>query len=131
MLGTYLVTIHEFTAEVAVNLMQVHAVVAGQKGLHEFKVPANLVNVPGAAGIVACGLDAAGKSLIAFKADNIVGLPAVEGDLLLFQLGDGFVCVHTKGGIALPGNLVGFQYLCFFHIVVDKIIRLKGQGQTS
>ena len=92
--------------------------VAGQKGLHEFKVPADLVNVPGAAGIVACGLDAAGKSLIAFKADDIVGLPAVEGNLLLFQLGDSFVCVHTEGGIALPGNLVGLEDLGFFHYYV-------------
>ena len=111
-----LVTVHELAAEVSVNLMEVHAVVAGQQGFHEFKVFSYLVYVAGAAGIVAGGLDAAGQAVLAFKANDVVGLPAVQGNLLLLQLGNGFVGVYAKGRIALPGYFIGLENLGFFPI---------------
>ena len=116
MLRTALVAVYELAAEVSVNLMEIHAVVAGQQGFHEFEVFSYLVYVAGAAGIVAGGLDAAGQAVLAFKTDDVVGLPAVQGNLLLLQLGNGFVGVYAKGRIALFGYFVGLENLGFFHI---------------
>ena len=114
-LGATLVAVHELAAEVAVDFVEVHAVVAGKEGLDEFEVAPDFVDVAGASGVVAGGLDAAGKGLVPLEADDVVGLPAVEGNLLPFEFGDGFVRVNAEGGIALPGNLIGLEDLGFFH----------------
>ena len=72
-----LVAIDEFTSEISVDFVEVDAVVARKQGLHEFKVLPDLVNVAGAAGIVAGGLDTSGKSCVAFESHHVVRLPAM------------------------------------------------------
>ena len=110
-----LVAVHELAAEVAVDLVEVQAVVARDEALREFDVGPDLVDVAGAARIVAGGLDAAGEACGALETDHVVGLPAVQGDGGFLEGFDGLVGVDADGGIALLGELVGFQDLCFFH----------------
>jgi hypothetical protein len=57
MLDTDLVTIDELSSEISIDLMEVDAVVAGQKSLHELQVGTDLVDVAGTSRIVAGGLD--------------------------------------------------------------------------
>ena len=89
--------------------------VAGEKGLHELEVLADFVDVAGASGIVAGRLDTAGKTVLALEPDHVVGLPAMQGDLLLLEFSDGFVGVYADGGIALFGDLVRLEDLRFVH----------------
>ena len=108
MLGFNFVAIDELAAEVAVDLVEIHAVVAGDEGLHEFEVLAYFLDVACTAGIVAGRLDAAGQTVLAFETDYVVGLPAVEGDLLLFKLFDGLVGIYTDLCVALLGDFIRF-----------------------
>ena len=85
------------------------------EALRELDVRADLVDVAGAARIVAGSLDTAGEARSALETDHVVGLPAVQGDRGLLEGFDGLVGVHADGGKALLGELVGFQDLCFFH----------------
>ena len=77
MLYADFVTIDELAAEVSVDLVEVHAVIAGEKGLHELEVCTDFVDVAGASGIITGGLDASGKTGFTFESHNIVGLPAM------------------------------------------------------
>ena len=88
---------------------------AGDQALGEEDVGADFVDVAGAAGVVAGGLDAARETGRALEADYVVGLPAVQGDGGLLQDFDSFVGVHAQGGVAFAGVFVGFQDIGFFH----------------
>ena len=79
----HLVAVDKLSAEVTVDFVQVQAVVAGQQRLHKLDVLSHLVDVAGAAGIVACGLNATTEGIVALEAHHVVCLPAVERDLLL------------------------------------------------
>ena len=78
MLNFYLVAINELTTEVTVYLMKVQTMVTSKQSLYKLNVLTHLVDGACAAGVVTGGLDAAGESLVALEADNIVGLPAVQ-----------------------------------------------------
>ena len=117
MLHVHLVAVYILALEVAVNLVEVQAMVTGDKALGKEDILLQFFHIARAAGIVAGGLDTAGKAGLAFKAHNVVGLPAVQGNGSLFQRRDGFVGVNADGGIALFGNLIRFKDVCFFHVV--------------
>ena len=110
MLHLDLVAVDELASEVAVYLVQVQAVVAGQEGLDELDVLAHLVDVAGAAGIVACSLYAARERFVSLEAHHVVGLPAVQRDLLLFQVGYCLVRVYSDCGVAFFSHRIGFFY---------------------
>ena len=113
----YLVAIDELAAEVAIDLMEIEAVVTGDEGLDELDVLTYLVDVAGTAGIVTCGLDTSGEGLVALETDYIVGLPAVEGDLLLLEGVENGVGIDTNGGVAVFGDLIRFFNKGCFHII--------------
>ena len=77
-LHLYLITIHELTAEVSIDLMEVQTVITGDEGLHEFNVFAYLIYITGTTGIVACGLDATRQGVVALKTNYVVCLPAMQ-----------------------------------------------------
>ena len=89
--------------------------VAGDEALGKLDVGPDLVDVAGAARIVTGGLDSAGEAVLGFETNHVIGLPAVQGNGSLLKDFDSLVGVHADGGIALLGELVGFQDLCFFH----------------
>ena len=95
--------------------MEVQAVITRDEALRELDVRADLVDVAGAARIVAGSLDTAGEACGALETDHVVGLPAVQGNRGLLEGLDSLVGVHADSGIALLGELVGIQDLCFFH----------------
>ena len=78
MLDATLVAVDELATEVAVDLVEVQTVVAGDERLDELDVLTHLVDVTGTAGIVASGLDATREGVVALEAHHIVGLPAVQ-----------------------------------------------------
>ena len=78
MLDFHLVAIHELSAEIAVYLMEIQAVIAGEEALGESYVSPHFFYVAGTAGIVSCGLDASAQSFVALETDYIVCLPAME-----------------------------------------------------
>ena len=115
MAGLHLVAVHELTAEVAINLVEVQAVVASEQALGEGHVRTYLFYVAGASRIIARGLNAAAQGFVALETHHIVGLPAVQADRGLLQLCDGLVGIDAEGGIALAGDFIGFQNQIFFH----------------
>ena len=79
MLGLHLVAVDELAAELAVDLVEVQAVPAGNERLGLEDVGAQLLDVAGLAGVVARGLNAAREvAALVFEARHVVRLPAVE-----------------------------------------------------
>ena len=103
-----LVAVDELASEVAVYLVQVQAVLSCQQSLDELDVLAHLVDVAGTAGIVSCGLYAARERFVPLEAHHVVGLPAVQRDLLLLQVGYCLVCVYSDCGVAFFSYGIGF-----------------------
>ena len=58
----YLVAVYKLAAELSVNLVEVEAMVACEQGLYFLYILTQLVDVACLAGVIACGLDATGKS---------------------------------------------------------------------
>ena len=100
MANLHLVAIDELAAEVTVDFVQVQTVITCQQGLHEFNVLAHLVDVACTAGIVTCGLNATAEGIVALKAYHIVGLPAMQRNLLLLKKVQHCVGVDAHGCIA-------------------------------
>ena len=102
------VAIHSLALEIAVDLVQIEAVAAGDEALGLEHVGTQLVDVAGGAGKVAGGLDAAahvaGQHL---EAVYVVGLPAVHGEVEVLKKSQSGLGVHTDLGIALFGYGVG------------------------
>jgi hypothetical protein len=96
--------------------MEIDAVVSGEESLDELEVGADFLDITGASGVVAGGLDASGERSHALEASDIVGLPAMQGNLLFLQLGNGLVGIYANGSIAFLGQLIRFKDICFFHI---------------
>ena len=79
MFGLHPVAVDEFTAEFAVDLVEVQAVFARDERLGLEDVGAQLLDVAGLAGVVARGLDAAREvAALVLEARHVVRLPAVE-----------------------------------------------------
>ena len=116
MFGADLVTVDELAAELAVDLMQVEPVSAGYQGGCHLDVGTEFFDVPGLAGIVAGGLDAAGEGAGVLEAGYVVGLPAMEGNLDVLQLFQGRIGVDAQGGIALFCDFVRLEDELLFHI---------------
>ena len=107
MLHGALVAVDELVAEVAVDFVEVEAMLAGDEAHSVEHVGAQLVDIAGFTGIVAVNLDAAGKGTAAvFKTGDVVGLPAVHAKVEVLHLFEHFVGVDADGGIALFGNFV-------------------------
>ena len=101
MLNFYLVAVHELTSKVTIDFVKIQTVVTCDEGLHEFDVLAYLVDITGASRIVACCLNTTTQGIVALKTDHIIGLPAMQGDLLLLKLVKDGVSIDTDGCIAI------------------------------
>ena len=113
----HLVTIHELTAEVSIDLMEVQTVVTGDEGLHELDVLTHLVNITGTTRVIAGGLNATREGFVALKADHIVGLPTMQGDLLFLELVQYGIGIDTNRCIAVFRYGISFFYQFCFHIL--------------
>ena len=84
------VAVDEFTAEVAINGVEIEAVAAGQELVDEVEILAQLVERAGFSGVVTGRLDtAAGQGGVGlFKTTDVVALPAVQGDRRGSQAGE-------------------------------------------
>jgi len=114
-LDFHLVAVNELASEVAIDLVEVQAVVAGEQALGEADVGSHFLDVAGASGVVARCLYASAEGFVALETHHVVSLPAMQADGCLFEQFDGFVGVNADGGIAFFGNLVGFTDEFFFH----------------
>ncbi len=95
MLWLALVTVYEFAAEFTVGFMKVQAESSAKKGNDLFNVLTYFCYVAGTAGVVTRGLDAAGEGFIALKTDDIISLPAVQGDRSFLQYLNSLVSIYT------------------------------------
>ena len=93
--------------------------VASKEALGEGHIGTHLVDVTRTTRVVARCLYAAAERLVALEAHHVVGLPAMQADGGLLQLGNRLVCVHADGGITFLCNLVGFANQFFFHEVLN------------
>ena len=118
MLDIHLVAIHELASEITVYLVEVETVASCDQVLGELDVIAYLTDVASASRIVAGRLDSSRQTCIAFKTDNVVGLPAMEGNLGLPEDLDSLVGIHTYGCIAFFGHLIGLDNLFLVHILL-------------
>lgn len=66
--------------------MQIQFLFARRQAQNFVKVRHQLLGRGSLAGIVAGGLDAAGERLLRVKADDVVALPAVNGDGYVFSV---------------------------------------------
>jgi hypothetical protein len=81
MLRLDFVAVHFLAAELAVERVQVEAVLAGNERQRLLGVGAQFVRRAGLAGIIAGGDEAAAeRAAEIFKAAHVVALPAMEGD---------------------------------------------------
>ena len=118
MLHAALVAVDELAAEVAVDFVEVQSVVAAEQCLDELDVLPHLVDGACASGVVACGLDAARESFVSLEAHHVVGLPAVERELLVLELVECCIGVDADGCITLFGHGVSlFNQICFHFFV--------------
>ena len=102
-LGLVLVAVHFalVLAEEGVARMHVDALFAGHQGERERIVLEEFFGRPCAAGIVARRLDAARQALRALEPEDVVALPAVDGDRHVFERRDRRIRVYAERGIGL------------------------------
>ncbi len=94
------VAVHRLAREIGVDGVQVQAVAAGEKFIDQLEVLAELVEGARLAGIVAGGLDAAGKGGVGlFKPADVVALPAVQRDGRGGEGGERGVHIDAQRGV--------------------------------
>ena len=84
----------------SVACMQIQFLFARRQAQNFVKVRHQLLGRGSLAGIVASGLDAAGERLLRVKADDVVALPAVNGDGYVFQCFQYGLGIDTERGVA-------------------------------
>ena len=88
---------------IQIDGMEIQSFCAGDQGECLGQIGAELLDVPGAAGIIPCGENPAGSAAgIRFKSGDIVSLPAMEGNRNFRQ------CLQCRVGIDAQ-----FRILCF------------------
>lgn len=98
------VAIHFFTAELAIEGVEVEAMFAGDEGKRLVEVRAEFIGSAGFAWIVACHRDPAAESFGGgFKSADVVALPAVEGNRDGCEFLHRRISVHAHIGVALFG----------------------------
>ena len=92
----HLVAVHHLASEVAVYLVQVEAMVAGDEALGLQDVLPQLVNVAGSTREVSRRLDAAAQGTgLYLEPVHVVGLPAMQTQVEVLQLLQHLLCVYT------------------------------------
>ena len=119
-----LVAVYEFAAEVAIDLVEVKAVLAGDEAHCVEHVGTEFIHIACLAGIVAVHLDAAcERASLVFETGYVVGLPAVHAQVEILHLLKDFLCIDADSCIALFGNLVGFFDSFLIHGQLVKFYR--------
>ena len=107
MLGLDFVAIDFFAAELAVEGVEVQAVLAGNEGERLVEVGAEFVRGAGLAGVVAGHRDAAAEAFAGvFEAADVVALPAVEGDRDSGEFRHGGLGIDAEFGVAGLGEFI-------------------------
>ena len=111
-MGLDLVAVHLLAGgEDGVAGVQADALFAGHEAHGLDKVRLQFLEGAGSTGVVARGLDAAGKgAAAAFKADDVVALPAVDADGHVLQGGEGCFHIHAPRLVALLRALVALAH---------------------
>ena len=95
------VAVGELTGfENGVACVQIELLFARRQAQDLIEVRHELFGRGGLAGVVAGGLDAAGEGLLRVKADDIVALPAVNGDGHVFQCFQHGFGIDAERGVA-------------------------------
>ena len=136
-MGLDLVAVHLLAGgEDGVAGVQADALFAGHEAHGLDKVRLQFLEGAGAAGVVARGLDAAGKgAAAAFKADDVVALPAVDADGHVLQGGEGCFHIHAPRLVALLRALVALAHddliLSAFRCCVCRAPWTPGSGRAA
>ena len=102
--------------------------VTTKEGLHKLDVLAYLVDVTCTAWVITCGLDTTAEGFVTLKAYHVVGLPAVERDLLFLELVQYCVGVDANGSVALfcygisLFNQISFHFLVFYLLMIFRYL---------
>ena len=114
--GRNLVAVNELALEVAVDFVEIEAVLAGNERHGIENVVTQFIYVAGFAGIVAVDLYSAGETAFArFKTGYVVSLLAVHAQMEVLHLCENFVGIDSKGRIAFFRYLIRLADCFFFH----------------
>ena len=127
MLGLQLVPIRPvFRRHNGVAGMQVQPFFPGDQAAGLVEIGSQFFEGSGLSGIIACGLNAAGKGLPGiFQASHIVPLPAVDADRNFLQSGNSCVRIHAPCGIAFSGFLIHTQLSFGIKVFSSKSARIR------
>ena len=95
------------SAEIAVDGVEVEAVVAREKTEHLLKVLTQLIDAARFAGVVTRhGKTATERARAFFESDDIIALPAVQRDWSLGQDGESLLDINADRGVHLFGFVI-------------------------
>src|SRR5512133_2381382 len=102
------VTVDFFTSEIAVNGVQVKALLTRQQTHHFFNVLLQLLNCPGFARIISCSLNpsTAQNCIGCFEPSYVIGLPTVQTYFHFIKFFYSRIGINAKGGILIPCMVV-------------------------
>ena len=86
MLDFYLVAIYKLALEIAIDFVEVQTMVACDKGLYELYILTYLIDITCTARVVSCSLNTSREGIVTLETYHIVGLPTMQGNLLLLEL---------------------------------------------
>ena len=132
MFGLQFITVYKFAGlKDGVASVKVQLFLAGTEGHGLVHIRHELFGGFRLAGIIAGGLDAAGERAVVVETDHIVPLPAVQGYRNGFQLLNGGVSVHPKGGVDLFCRFISIHDLISFNSVFFFSQPLYGPKKTA
>ncbi len=120
MLRFAFIAVDEFSAEIPIDFMEVHAQGSSQEFLREFQILSDLVDVRSLSGIVSGYLNTAAQSDVPFETGHVVRLPALERNRGFFKSCDSLVGIDSYGSVAFLRDCIGMGDQLFFHTVEIK-----------
>ncbi len=118
----YLISVHELTAKVTVDFVQIQSVGAGNITCSFQDVLTQFFHIASLAGVVSRSLYTARQRTLRLKASHIVCLPAVQGEGNLLQSIHCFFYIYADGSVTFFCHFIGFQNQFFFHDGISFII---------
>ena len=100
-----LVAIHIFSAELAVECVEVQAMFAWYEGKCFIKIRAEFIWGAGFSWVISCNRDPATESFaVGFKSTNVIALPAVERNWNTREFLHDRICIYAHIGVTLFGG---------------------------
>ena len=114
----YLVTIYELITEVAIDLVQVQAVLTRNERSGLQHILTQLVDVAGTTRVVTRSLNTTRQGTgLGLEADYVVSLPAVQRERDFLQFLERSIRINADSGITLFGDLIRLLNQFCFHTV--------------